>query len=1426
MEAALGCRVRPRDAVGSAAPLAARRCPSGRSARAASSPDSLAPRPLLLRAALHPLQPRRHQLGASRLRLPQLGLRPPVSARRPHRPPSRVARAALVAESASSESRDNVTVTGDAEAQLRAASAAEGRAEEGGTVEWSRAWYAVGVTADMDATRPHAITVVGRPLVLWRDAAGSWRCFLDQCPHRLVALSEPTCSHHTCSHRTCSHRTCSHRTCSHPTCSHHTCSHHTCSHHTPSHLFPSHLFPSHLFPSHLFPPYLCPPRLFPPHLFPPHLFPSHLFPPHLFPPHLFPPRLFPSHLFPPHLFPPHLFPPHLFPPHLFPPHLFPPHLFPPHLFPSHLFPSHLFPSHLFPSYPIAPVPIAPVPIAPVPTTTVPITPVPTVPVPTASVPTAPVPTAPVPITPVPTAPVPTAPVPTAPVPAAPVPAAPVPTAPVPTAPVPTAPVPSHLFPPHLFPPHLFPPHLFPPHLLPPHLFPPHLFPSHLFPPHLFPSHLFPSHLFPLHLFPPHLFPPHLFPPQLFPSHPPQSYHFPNPPPPPSLHLPNGHRGAWTHQGGWRVRTTGGRTPLPAGSKWRCYRRSGCPLHVFLPITCSRLTHLLSPRPLPSARPQGRIDAEGRLACSYHGWAFAGSGACELIPQAAPEHPGQPPRAVCSPRACATAFPVREFHVSAPHDTGYIHNGKLIIRGSQGMLFVWPNEHSAQQAEATPLPLPHGVEWEEYEVLPHYTRRLAYGYEVLVENVVDLSHFPFAHHGVGMTTRDKGGPISNIGMTQSGVKGFEGPIDVFGFPTYLRFQAPQLVFYHSTPAAPQVLLPAEEGRGSSGEHELGAAAVHNAQRTGQQHRRAGEPGLLLSRLTQKPSPPSLLPFPPSPPPPKFPFLQRKAGANTSLVLLLYITPSAPGSSIVVQVNLVRPGDGKKLPSVPRWLRHIGLHQIYDGDSYFLHCQERVLQEREQQMEEARASKGEARQGGGAAEGGRSEAGGAGVVRGSAWRAFYMPTNADLPVVAFRQWLSKYAVLLSTINLTCACHSSVHNLLPPVHNLLPPVHNLLPPVHNLLPPVHNLLPPVHNLLPPVHNLLPPVHNLLPPVHNLLPPVHNLLPPVHNLLPPVHNLLPPVHNLSPCPQPPPPCPQPPSPCPQPPSPCPQPPPPCPQPPSPCPQPPPPCPQPPPPVHNLLPPVHNLLPPVHNLLPPFHNLLPPVHNLLPPVHNLLPPGPQPPSPCPQPPPPCPQPPSPCPHLLPPVHNLLPPVHNLLPPVHNLLPPSPQPPPPPVHNLLPPVHQPPSPCPQTSFPLSTTSFPLSTTSFPCPQPPSPCPQPPFPLSKLLPPVHNLLPPVHNLLPPVHNLLPPVHTPPSPCAQPPSHVHQVEPWSTHRPSQQQRWKKEQEQQQVFRRLEIRQNHPHDGSAWRLKGEVGACRMDEDEGGRLGGADAGKAGGAL
>ena len=55
---------------------------------------------------------------------------------------------------------------------------------------WSSNWFAVQVVEFMDASRPHAVTVLGRPYVLWRDAKGEWRCFVDECPHRLVPLSE------------------------------------------------------------------------------------------------------------------------------------------------------------------------------------------------------------------------------------------------------------------------------------------------------------------------------------------------------------------------------------------------------------------------------------------------------------------------------------------------------------------------------------------------------------------------------------------------------------------------------------------------------------------------------------------------------------------------------------------------------------------------------------------------------------------------------------------------------------------------------------------------------------------------------------------------------------------------------------------------------------------------------------------------------------------------------------------------------------------------------------------------------------------------------------------------------------------------------------------------------------------------------------
>ncbi|KAL4418948.1 hypothetical protein ABPG77_001770 [Micractinium sp. CCAP 211/92] len=59
---------------------------------------------------------------------------------------------------------------------------------------WLQNWYPVGVVEDLPNDRPTPVTIFGRKLVLWRDAAGApaarWRCFSDECPHRMAPLSE------------------------------------------------------------------------------------------------------------------------------------------------------------------------------------------------------------------------------------------------------------------------------------------------------------------------------------------------------------------------------------------------------------------------------------------------------------------------------------------------------------------------------------------------------------------------------------------------------------------------------------------------------------------------------------------------------------------------------------------------------------------------------------------------------------------------------------------------------------------------------------------------------------------------------------------------------------------------------------------------------------------------------------------------------------------------------------------------------------------------------------------------------------------------------------------------------------------------------------------------------------------------------------
>jgi phenylpropionate dioxygenase-like ring-hydroxylating dioxygenase large terminal subunit len=56
--------------------------------------------------------------------------------------------------------------------------------------QWTKQWYPVAVVDFLDPSRPHAIQLLGKDLVLWRDSLSKWSCFEDCCPHRLAPLSE------------------------------------------------------------------------------------------------------------------------------------------------------------------------------------------------------------------------------------------------------------------------------------------------------------------------------------------------------------------------------------------------------------------------------------------------------------------------------------------------------------------------------------------------------------------------------------------------------------------------------------------------------------------------------------------------------------------------------------------------------------------------------------------------------------------------------------------------------------------------------------------------------------------------------------------------------------------------------------------------------------------------------------------------------------------------------------------------------------------------------------------------------------------------------------------------------------------------------------------------------------------------------------
>ncbi|CAM9418597.1 unnamed protein product [Ectocarpus fasciculatus] len=321
--------------------------------------------------------------------------------------------------------------------------------------------------------------------------------------------------------------------------------------------------------------------------------------------------------------------------------------------------------------------------------------------------------------------------------------------------------------------------------------------------------------------------------------------------------------------------------------------------------------------------EGRVDQEsGRLQCIYHGWEFEGDGKCGSIPQATP---GSRETAQNSKRACATAIPT-----------------KVV----EGKLWLWPDPSpkGVKESETVPPATVPGLDFGSGDFGGNwYCRKLAYGFDTLIENLADPAHVPFAHHGV-MGSRAMGTPMA-IEMDKeagSGEDDFVTKKTGYAGSDVMRvgFKAPGLIYYESdyTEALSTVV------------------------------KRLPPPFRAMYWLMTKLKIDKRISMKDE---------DRKEKSDRLLSYFVgYAVPTSPGKCLI----FTRTARNFFLqhPVIPRRFRnsiakeHLGQHLVLDGDSPALHIQERLL----------------------------ADAGERGVERPE--KTYYMPTASDVTVRFFRKW----------------------------------------------------------------------------------------------------------------------------------------------------------------------------------------------------------------------------------------------------------------------------------------------------------------------------------------------------------------------------------------------------------------------------------------
>ncbi|PPD81775.1 hypothetical protein GOBAR_DD21292 [Gossypium barbadense] len=168
--------------------------------------------------------------------------------------------------------------------------------------------------------------------------------------------------------------------------------------------------------------------------------------------------------------------------------------------------------------------------------------------------------------------------------------------------------------------------------------------------------------------------------------------------------------------------------------------------------------------------EGRIDQWGRLQCVYHGWCFNGNGDCKIIPQAPLDGPPDCYKDLFMGQVIHSNLKVHTFKKAcvAVYPSVVQHD----------IVWVWPNADPQYKDIITKKKPPYIPELDDPSFSrPMGNRDLPFGYEFLIENLMDFAHLPYAHYGIIRT------PIPKVKVDREGGRPLDMKVkklDINGF----------------------------------------------------------------------------------------------------------------------------------------------------------------------------------------------------------------------------------------------------------------------------------------------------------------------------------------------------------------------------------------------------------------------------------------------------------------------------------------------------------------------------------------------------------------------------------------------------------------------------------------------------------------------